>query len=182
MPSRSLFSISSDMAALNDLLSDAGGDISTPEVVAAVEAWEAELESDLLGKVDAYCRLVREIESRAQVRRDEAARLEGLAASDERAAASLRDRLRIVLELHGIERLDTANHRVSVVGNGGLAPISYTYPPEAFPEELRRTKTSVEHDTKAIRAILEQGGSILHPDSGEPLAVLQARGRRVSIR
>lgn len=179
---RSLLSISADMAALNDLLSDAGGDISTPEVAVAIEAWEAELETDLLGKTDAYCRLVREIESRAQVRRDEAARLEALAASDERSAAALRDRLRFVLEMHGIERLDTANHRVSVVGNGGLAPLSISAPPEAFPEELRRTKTTVEHDTKAIRAVLEQGGSILHPESGEPLAVLQARGRRVSIR
>ena len=53
-PKATIYDISDDMAALESLLWESGGDISTPEAAAAVAAWEAELEANLHWKLDAY--------------------------------------------------------------------------------------------------------------------------------
>ena len=62
-----LYAISDDIAALGALLEETGGEL-TPENEAAFVAFEAEITSNLNGKVDGYCALIAEIDARAAAR------------------------------------------------------------------------------------------------------------------
>ena len=64
---QTLYNIADDLRALEAILVEAGGDISSPDALAAVEAWEAELETNLGSKIDNYCSLISEIEQEVVV-------------------------------------------------------------------------------------------------------------------
>ena len=168
---RTIYDISGDMRALDDLLAEAGGDLSDPAVAAAVDAWASELESDLAGKVDRYAALIWEIEARASARRAEALRMVALAEKDERAAEGLRERLRFVWETRGLGTIQTARYRVSLRKNGGKAPLDVHAP---VPPEFSKTFTSVGPDKDKIREALESGQAL-------PFARLMERGSRIAI-
>ena len=55
---RTLFSISDDLLALGRILDEAGGDVSHPDAIAALDAWETELATDLEAKADSYAALI----------------------------------------------------------------------------------------------------------------------------
>jgi hypothetical protein len=61
---RTIYDISADLAALESILHENGGDVSDANAEAALAEWERELESDLFGKVDRYCSLIAELEAR----------------------------------------------------------------------------------------------------------------------
>ena len=92
---RTIWDISADMAALESLLWESGGEI-TPQVDQAITAWEAEIQGDLHGKLENYARLIHELEARSKARADEAKRIAALAKADATAAENLRERLRLV--------------------------------------------------------------------------------------
>ena len=79
---RTIYDISADLAALETILHENGGDITDPQAADALAEWERELETDLAGKVDRYCALIAEMEVRAAARRAEAERLVDLAKAD----------------------------------------------------------------------------------------------------
>ena len=65
--SRTLLEITEDLQAVDDLLTEAGGDITGVE--ATVDAWMTELDQDLKGKVDNYSALITVMNARAEVRK-----------------------------------------------------------------------------------------------------------------
>jgi hypothetical protein len=167
---RTIFAISDDLLALGRILEEAGGDVSHPDAIAALDAWEAELASDIEEKADSYAALISEFEARSEARIAEANRIKARADADRRAADSLRERLRIVWEARGLGKIQTARYVIALARNGGLAPLEIRGDvPERF------TKVKVEPDRDAIRAALL---------AGEPLdfASLGERGTRISIR
>lgn len=167
-----LFQITDDLAALDDLLAECGGDISDPGVAAAVETWMAELDQNLKGKVDNYVALITEMRHRASTRSSEAERLAERARIDEDAADWLAAKLRQALEDRGLKKIETERYAVSVVGNGGKQPLVLT---GDVPADWQKTRTTVEPDRERIRASLEAGETL-------PFATLGDRGRRLSIR
>jgi len=168
-----LFQITDDLAALDDLLAECGGDITNPDVAATVDAWLAELDQNLSGKVDNYAALITEIRNRAETRKAEAERLANRARIDENAADWLATVLKAALEGRGVKKLETDRYTVSIVGNGGKQPLLLA---EAdVPPDWMRTVTKVEPDRERIRASLEAGEAL-------PFATLGDRGRRLSIR
>lgn len=173
--SRSLFHISEDMGALDALLSEANGDVSAPETQAALETWEAELETDLLGKVDAYCGLITEMEARIWTRTVESRRLKELADFDQRAVDALRDRLRAVWLARNLGKLQCPRFVVSVVKNGGKLPLLVTDSADNLPRWAVKTVTSVSVDNDAIRARIDSGEVLSFAQLGE-------RGVRLSIK
>lgn len=172
---QTLYQIADDLRALEALLVEAGGDISSPEALAAVEAWEAELSTNLAGKVDNYCGLITEIEIRAAARQAESDRLRDLARVDDNAAKALRERLLFILQTRNVPKVDTERFRVSVAKNGGKAPLDVRVGPDELPAWAVKKRTVVETDKDAIRARLEAGESL-------PFASIMERGTRLVIK
>lgn len=169
-----IYDISEDMAALDALLAETGGEI-TPEAEAAFAAFEAELAANLHAKTDAYCALIAEIDARAAARKAEAKRLADRAKIDERTADALRERLRWVWETRRLGKVETDRFTVSLAKNGGKAPLDIRCGVEDLPAWAVRTETIASADKDAIRARLEAGEAL-------PFASLMERGTRISIR
>jgi hypothetical protein len=171
---QSLLDITEDMAAIDELLAESGGEI-TPETEGTLDAWFAELDTNFTGKVDNYCALITEIECRAAVRKAEADRLYDRAKIDENAAKALRERLRFVWELRAMGKVQTSRYTVSLAKNGGKAALDVRVGAEDLPAWAVKTETVVTVDKDAIRSRL---------DAGEQLdfASLMQRGNRIAIK
>ncbi|HOD84222.1 MAG TPA: siphovirus Gp157 family protein [Phycisphaerae bacterium] len=169
---RTLLDITEDLQALDDLLTEAGGDITGVE--ATVDAWLAELEQDLKGKVDNYAALITAMNARAEVRKAEADRLYHRAKVDAGNARFLRERLKAALESRGINRLETDRYKVGVAKVGGAVPVVIPDPAAVAPEFIR-VKEIREPDKDAIRKALEAGRQVQGAELG-------ARGTCLTIR
>jgi len=172
---RTLYEIGNDMAALEALLIESGGDISDPKVAEAIGRWEQELEGDITSKVDSYCMLIADIERRAQARWAEADRLKQLAETDENAAEALRERLRFVFELRNLKPVQTDRFRVALVKNGGKAPLDIRVGVDEMPDWAVKRTLVLAPDKDAIRERLDKGEQL-------PFASLLERGNRISIK
>lgn len=175
MSTATLYQIGQDLDALRSLLEEVGGDVTDADADEAVTAWLAETGEALASKVDRYCALVREMETRADARDEEANRLAGLAATDRFAAKRLKDRLHQFLQQQEIPRLETERFRLSVAQNGGKLPLHLDLAAEQLPEPYRITRTSYAADQDKIRAALEAGASL-------PFAALGTRGSHLRIK
>lgn len=169
---RTLLDITEDLQALDELLTEAGGDISGVE--GTVDAWLAELELDLKGKVDNYAALITAMNARAEIRKAEADRLYHRAKVDINSAKFLRERLKLALEQRGISKLETARYKVGVSKVGGSAPVIIPDPTAVPPDFIRITEIR-DPDKDAIRKALESGQQV----SG---ATLGGRGTCLTIR
>ncbi|MCD8140490.1 MAG: siphovirus Gp157 family protein [Planctomycetaceae bacterium] len=175
MPGQSLFDISEDLAALDDLIFENAGNLDSPDVVAALDALEAEIVNNMVEKIDNYAGLIKSIQARSEVRKQEAKRLDARARIDLNTAKSLLDRLKLIFERHKIPKLETPRFRVGIVNNGGLLPLIIDGEPANLPENFKITQTTVVPDTEAIRAALAAGQEIPGRRLGE-------RGQRLAIR
>lgn len=121
---RTLFEISSDLLALDALLSEREGDITDPEVAATIDAWFAELSYDEAHKLESWCGYVAQLEMEAERARVEAAAWHAKARSRENRMAWLRARMLAYIESSGRSKVVTASGRtLSVQQNGGKAPL-----------------------------------------------------------
>ena len=169
---RSLLDITEDLQALDDLLAEADGDMTGIE--GTVDAWLAELEQDLKGKVDNYAALITAMDARSEVRKAEADRLYHRAKVDTNNARFLRERLKCALEDRGISKLETARYKVGVSKVGGAAPVTIV-DQSALPAGFVRVTEVRQPDKDAIRKALESGAQV-------PGATLGARGTCLTIR
>ena len=169
-----IYEISEDMAALDALLAETGGEI-TPEAEAAFNAFEAELAANLHAKTDAYCALIAEIDARAAARKAEAKRLADRAKTDERTADALRERLRFVWETRRLGKVETDRFTVSLARNGGKAPLDIRCGVDELPAWAITRETVVTVDKDAIRSRLDAGESL-------DFASLMERGTRINIK
>lgn len=174
---RTLYEITSDLLALEDLLMDVGGDVTEESAQQAIDSWLSGLGEERDNKLNGYCWLIREIESRAEVRKQEAARLTSLAGVDGNAVKRLKDRMKQFMELTRTQKIETEHFKIGVQANGGrqaveIAP-EIAANPSSLPEEFQ--KWTVSPDTDTIRTALETGQSL-------SFATLTPRGTHVRIR
>lgn len=174
---RTLFEISTDLLALEEVLTDTEGEITDDAAGQALLEWFDQLTSDRDIKIDNYCLLMAELEARADVRAAEAARLSRLVAIDRNAADRLKRALKAFLERHGLTKLDTPLHKLTIAKNGGKAPLiipdSWRDDAVNAPEAYHRA--IIKLDTEAIRVDLEAGQEIAGCAIGE-------RGTNLRIR
>lgn len=170
MARRTLLDISDDVLALEELLESVGGDVSDPEVDAAVNGWLDEIGSDLESKVDNYVALIAELKARSDIRREEAKRLKARAEIDSSNADFLKQRLVWAMQRMDRPIVETERYRVSVAKNGGLQPLEIA---GDVPPEFRKIVS--EPDNHAIRTALLEGREL-------SFARLLPRGERLSIR
>ncbi len=162
--SATLLAISSDMERLEALLEESGGEV-TPAVEEALATWGSNLEGQMENKVDAYAALYQELTLRAEARAKEAKRLMAMAGAGGRAADFLKARLKMVFELHKIKKLETQRFTVSLVNNGGVAPLEICE--EAVPIEWCSPPADPPPDKARIRAALEAGELLSFAKLGE---------------
>jgi len=159
---RSLFEISDDLLALEEMLALAGGEITEDEAGAALQDWFDTLGAERDTKIDNYAALIRELDARADAREVEAKRLMALAGSDANNVKRLKERLKLFFELHEIKKLDTPRFRISVQANGGKSPLVVPEMWEALPSTAPEAfhRRVIELDKQAIREALEAGEEI----------------------
>ncbi len=151
---RTLFAISGDLEKLSELLEECGDDAQQQQLI---DSWFEQLGSERDCKLDNYCALIGEMLARAQARQAEAKRLVDLASTDENRVKLLKDRLKWFFETHNVKTIETARYRLSLVRNGGKAPVILKegVSPSNLPERFQRV--SIDPDTAAIRQALERG-------------------------
>ena len=157
---RRLFDISADIQALEDLLYESGGDVSDPEVEAALDHWFASLAHERNEKLDGYATVIREMEARAEIRKAEAKRLRDRATVDENIAKRLKDRLVWFFEEHGLKTIETERYRLTRARAGGKTPVILKVDPADLPERFRRVKEIVSADKDAILEAIESGQDV----------------------
>ncbi|HEY9852809.1 MAG TPA: siphovirus Gp157 family protein [Leptolyngbyaceae cyanobacterium] len=152
---RTLFNISDELSQLNVLLDELDGD--DEESKQLITDYLEQLGEERDRKLDNYAALIAELEAKAEVRKAEAKRLANLAASDEKKAQMLKERLKWFFETNSLKTVETSRYKLSLAKSGGKPPlilddsVSATELPEKF------QKVSVEVDKTAIRAALEAG-------------------------
>jgi hypothetical protein len=169
---RTLFNITEDLLALDDILFESGGDATDERSAAAMDNWFDEIEGDFANKVEAYCCLIREIEHRCWSRKQEEERMRSIRKIDENTVKSLKDRMRHALDSLERTRVDTGMFRVTVAKNGGKQPL--VIDEGSVPHEFTVTKVTSEPDKDLIRETLDKGGNL-------PFARLNERGRSLRI-
>src|SRR4249920_49552 len=95
-----LYEISADLQALEELLTEVGGEIPDEQAEAAIDAWLEETGTATKDKVDNYCGLIRELEARRDARKAEAQRLADRSRIDANAVDRLKGRLLAFFEVH----------------------------------------------------------------------------------
>lgn len=169
---RSLWAIEDDLAALDDLVEEMEGDITECEPV--IDEWFAKLGEEVTGKLDGYAAFIKELEARAEVRREEAQRLAKRAEIDANLADWLKSRMREFFLLRKWKKVETQRYRLTLCANGGKAPLKIDLPPEKLPVEYRREKITYSPDSDKIRMELETGGKL-------DWARIEPRGHHVRI-
>lgn len=158
---QTLLEITDDLMALDDLLTECGGDVSDPAVAEAIDRWMAELGTGFEKKVDNYAALIVSLERRSDVRKGEAQRLQLRARIDANAAEFLANRLKAVLVSLGKKKVETDRYTVSIVTSGGVQSLD-VFDPDAVPEQFKVTPPPPppKINTDAIRVALNAGQEV----------------------
>lgn len=157
---QTLFTISDDLLALDSLLDDVGGDVSDPQVEAAVSAWFLELQYDEGRKLDGWIGYIKTIEMEAAKAREVAAEFAAKAKSRESRAEWMRERIKHHIEHTGRTKVTTAGGYVlAVQANGGKPPlvIDATSPADV-PDVYCVTSRQIDRDK--VREALERGDAV----------------------
>lgn len=150
----SLFQLSDEILQLRLMLDSLEHE---EETIAAVEEYLKSLNQDREKKLDNYAALVRELEARAEIRNNEAKRLQALAKKDLDIVERLKERLKLVFTLHEWKSVDTDRFRIVLAQNGGKQRLLVEIPIEELEERFRRTETKVVPDNDALREALSDG-------------------------
>lgn len=156
-----LFEISDELAAIEELLTENDGDISDA-AGETLEAWFDQLTDARDAKIDDYCRLIATVTARANARTEELARLGALVDTDENTIKRLKTALHNFMLEQGITKLETPLHKLTIAKNGGKAPLvipeAWRDDPASAPEQYHRPV--IHLDTELIRADLAGGEEI----------------------
>jgi hypothetical protein len=150
-----LYAIEDELAALDALLTEVGGDVTDPLAAEAITRWMTEYNWLEATKVDGYARYIRTYEARAEARRGEARRVADGARADDNRVIRLKELVRQAMEVRGVRRLEGQVHALALQRNGGRPPIEVLVPVEELPLIYRRV--TVEPDREALRHGIEAG-------------------------
>lgn len=148
---------------LNMLYQD---DIDEQMVLDTLESIEGNIED----KADNYAKIIRELEIKANARKEEAKRLTDSAKVFENRVKALKNNLYNTMKLTGKTKFATNLFNFNIVKNGGKQTLTID---GDVPEEY--TKAVIENDTDKIRQALEEGKELT-------FAHLEARGESLRIK
>jgi hypothetical protein len=151
----SLLDLASGAAVLQFWMEkDAGSDIEG-ELDPVLDQLLEELEGSIENKVEAYCRIIRELELTQAARKEESDRIRKLADQDGNTVKAMKGRLMFFFGLQKISKLKTPCFNLSICANGGHSPIEVTIPPDQLPAEFQ--KLEIKPNMETIREALKMG-------------------------
>ncbi len=148
----SLYELTEELVALDTLLAEVGGDVSTPEGQ-TLEAWAEKFQWQMANKVDAYGALYKNLEADAKALAEEVKRL-----SDRKRALENRGARLLALAKFSMDRLQTRKlegqrFTIALQKAGGLDPLEVLVErAEDLPERFQRK--TVDFDKDEIRLAL----------------------------
>jgi len=175
MAKQTLFNISQDMQAFDDLLAECQGNLDDPQIQETLAKMAGEIKINLEEKIDNCAAYIRTLEARSEVRKGEAKRMFGLSKSDGDNANRLKGYVKGILEFNQIKKLDTTRFCVSVSVSGGPQPIEVNVKAEDLPVNLQKIKTEITENSDEIRKLLVAGQEV-------PGCRLLERGTHLRIR
>ena len=128
------------------------------------------IEGDIEDKADNYAKIIRELEIKANARKEEAKRLTDSAKVFENRVKALKNNLYNTMKLTGKTKFATNLFNFNIVKNGGKQTLTID---GDVPEEY--TKAVIENETDTIRQALEEGKELT-------FAHLEARGESLRIK
>lgn len=128
------------------------------------------IEGDIEDKAENYAKIIKELESKQNARKEEAKRLTDSAKVFENRVKALKSNLFNVMKETGKTKFSTNLFSFNIAKNGGKQPLTID---GDVPEEY--TKTVIENDTDKIRQALEEGKEL-------SFAHLEARGESLRIK
>lgn len=172
---KTLLDLSDEIISLDEKLSEIPeDDVEAQEEVLKNHAVSA-LQEDIYGKLNNYAKYIFELESRAEIRKNEAKRLLARSKADENRATRLKDMLKWFFRFHELRTYETELYRISLCNNGGVLPLEITIPVDRLPSEYLRQEFSWVVDTDYLRADVEAGVEI------EGVRILE-RGQSIRIK
>lgn len=170
-----LYEICGELQALHDLVTDAETDLGSKEVLDTIHDWFWQNEESLNGKVEGYCKLIKEMQGHAQMQKAEAKRLSEQAKHRENAAKRLSDSLIHYLTVINRKSVDTGLFKVSVRNAGGMAPV--VFKPGVNPEDvgMHYQKVTYDFDKTKIRQALLSGTDVDFAYLGEKSTYLSIK-------
>lgn len=132
-------------------------------------------DQDIKTKLEGYCGLIRELETRAEVRKAEAIRLNERASVDSNLAKRLKAMLLWYLTINDIKKVETIRYQISRAKNGGKQPLVINESIPVTTLDSRFQKVTVDYDREAIRQAIENGENI-------DFAYLESRTESVRIK
>lgn len=148
-----LFELSNQIEALSEILAE----IEDEEVQETILREFLKTSDNLKTKLDGYCSLIQEIETRAEVRKAEAKRLSDRAAIDSNLAKRLKAMLMKYLQENDIKKVETNRYQISRAKNGGKLPLVINEDIPVTSIDKRFQKVSIDYDREAIRQAIENG-------------------------
>ena len=168
-----LYQFGADLAALDDLLYECGGDVTDPAVCAAVEAWQNELHAGRAEKLDGVWGYLRQNEMEIAALGEDIAAATAKKRSRQARSDAVKAMVRVHMDRAGERTLTSAKGvTFRVVGNGGAAPLLV---PDADRVPVEFLKTTVSVDNDKIRAALAAGAAL-------DFAALDDRGNSLRIK
>lgn len=155
-----LLDIGQELTALSELMLSAADEdgVLPPDVEAQLEAWFAELSSDLETKIDNTAAFHRVLKLRAAIRKEEAERMLALHKIDANLAERIKRRLHLFMTTQGPQKIKTRRFTLSVCGNGGVQPMDVDQGIDISHLPIKYRKEVLDHD--AVRADLEAGAKL----------------------
>lgn len=159
-----LYQLTSNYETVLNMIYDE--DVDEQMILDTLEGIEGEIED----KADGYAKIIKELEAKANARKEEAKRLTESAKSFENKTKMLKQNLYNAMKTTGKTKFATELFSFNIAKNGGKQTLTID---GDVPEEY--TKTIIENDTDKIRSDLEAGKEL-------PFAHLEPRGESLRIK
>ena len=142
---RTLLDIGDDMIALEEILTEVGGDVTDAQADEAIEAWFKEVGGDLEKKLDGYASLITEMLARSAARKAEADRMKALAYADANAADRLKKRIDLFFTDRKIKKVETDRFKITQCKNGGSLSMEMdVFEATKWPKDYQVTTITVD--------------------------------------
>lgn len=177
--SRTLFEITNDLQALDDLLTEVGGEVTEADAEEAIDRWLSELANERENKLNAYAYLIKSLDAQSSALKDEVDRMRARKTATENKISKLKERLQYHLETQGIDKVQTDLFTFAVQKSGGKPKMIlneyFERHPEELPEGFRRVK--FEPNLDAIREAI-----VADPETHSDLGYIAEQGKHLRIR
>jgi hypothetical protein len=161
---RRLYELEGDLLELDRLLSDPELDV---DARAMVEGWFQTAGEAFKEKVGGYWYVVKSLEADAAFAKSERDRLDARQRALTLRAEGMKTTLRDTLVRLGLKKIPGHPYTVSLVNNGGLAPLEIESDTKAEDLPKRYQKVTYDYDLQAIREDLEAGRPLPFARIGE---------------